>query len=753
MTPSPTDTPSEVPADGPTDVVLDCADEPIRIPGSVQPHGVLLAVVTGSTEVVVASGSAREHLGRAAEDLLGMRLEELFGPSWPAEGVAALDPAEPRTVELNVPGGGRRSFDLLAHTSAGLLVLELEPRRPVPADQAVRARSALRRLQSAGTEEALTAELARAVRAVTGFDRVMVYRFDASWNGTVVAEDADAADLGLDGYLGLRFPATDIPAQARALYTSQWLRSIPDAAYAPSPLVPPHGPTGEPVDLSGSALRSVSPVHLQYLTNMGVRSSMSVSLITRGTLWGLVACHHYRGPHFPTAAQRGAAEFLGRTASVLLEGWDNRNRYLDSLALTATVGDLARLVTSQDRRPVAALTDDDAVLDLVEGATGAVVRLQGRTALVGRTPGAADVATLLGELWRGGPRETVATDAVTALLPDSAVARAARTDVSGVLAVPVPSGVPDDALVWFRPEVLNEVRWAGDPTEKGLERTDDGLRLTPRASFATYVERVSGTSHPWSPLEVAAAEQLAATTGEVLLRRSAEDARLAAALQQIVLTTRPPTPAGYTLASRYAPSGQDAVGGDWFDVTAMPDGRLVVMVGDVAGHGIGKAAITAQLRNALRAYLVDHGGAAEAITRLGRLVAELVPGELATIGAVELDPATGRLVAVSAGHPPALVRRASGSELLDRAGGPALGLGLAADLDVHVTELGPGESVVLYTDGLVEHRREAMSASLRRLVANAESAPADADGLCDALLAGAPAGEDDVTLVALHRIG
>ncbi|GGC17240.1 SpoIIE family protein phosphatase [Cellulomonas carbonis] len=733
-------------------VVIDCADEPIRIPGSVQPHGALLAVVAGTTRVVVASWSVREHLGRDAEDVVGVALEELFGASWPEEGLAALDAVEPRTVDVDLPDGGRRSFDLLAHASDDLVLLELEPRRPVPADQSVRARAALRGLQAAGAEDALTAELARAVRAVTGFDRVMVYRFDAAWNGTVVAEDA-APDLGLDPYLGLRFPASDIPAQARALYTSQWLRSIPDARYTPSPLVPPLRPSGEPVDLSDSALRSVSPVHLEYLANMGVEASMSVSLITRGVLWGLVACHHYRGPHFPTAGQRGTAEFLGRTASVLLEGWQNRNQYLDSLALTATAGDLARLVTAHDRRPVAALTGDDAVLDLVDGAAGAAVRLQGRTALVGRTPALEDVTALLAELWADRTRTTVVSDALGTALPGSDVAARVRDTVSGILAVPVASGAPDDALVWFKPEVLTEVRWAGDPTEKGLEETPDGLRLTPRASFATYVEQVRGTSTPWNPLEVAAAEQLAVTVGEVLVRRSAEDARLAGALQQIVLTTRPPTPAGYALASRYTPSGQDVVGGDWFDVTALPDGRLVVMIGDVAGHGIGKAAITAQLRNALRAYLVDTGSVAEAIARLGRLVAELVPGELATIGAVELDPATGRLVAASAGHLPALVRRAAGAELLDGARGPALGLGLAAELDVHETTLGSGDSVVLFTDGLVEQRGTAMSASLRALVANAEAAPPDADGLVDALLAGAPRSDDDVTLVALHRIG
>ena len=151
------------------------------------------------------------------------------------------------------------------------------------------------------------------MRRLTGFDRVMIYRFDEDWNGQVVAEDR--AD-GLNSFLGLRYPASDIPAQARALYRSQWLRLIVDVGYRPVPLVPPLNPlTGRPLDLSHASLRSVSPVHVEYLHNMGVSASMSISLLDRGELWGLIACHHYAGPHQPPYEIRVAAEFLGQTLS------------------------------------------------------------------------------------------------------------------------------------------------------------------------------------------------------------------------------------------------------------------------------------------------------------------------------------------------------------------------------------------------------------------------------------------------------
>jgi serine phosphatase RsbU (regulator of sigma subunit) len=176
------------------------------------------------------------------------------------------------------------------------------------------------------------------------------------------------------------------------------------------------------------------------------------------------------------------------------------------------------------------------------------------------------------------------------------------------------------------------------------------------------------------------------------------------------------------------------------------------MVGDVAGHGMGMAAVTAQLRHALRAYLIDAGGAAGALARLGGLIAELLPGELATVTAVELEPGTGRTTVVSAGHPPPVLRTRDGALLLDQARGPALGLGVDPTHDVHTVDLGPGDAVVLYTDGLVEQRHRPLSHSLRDLREQVTVAPHDPEQLCDTLLAGAPLTDDDVTLVALHRL-
>ncbi|WP_250447199.1 SpoIIE family protein phosphatase [Actinotalea sp. C106] len=729
---------------------IDCADEPIRIPGSIQPHGVLLAVDPSTLAIRVASANVAEHLGTTAEELLGRDVRDVVGP----ETVPALplsdDALEPRRVTLAVPEGRTQTYDVLVHLADELLVLELELVRDTQADRPRRARVALRSLQGARDQAELAEIVAREVRAVTGFDRVMVYRFDADWNGEVVAEEARE---DLDPYLGLHFPASDIPAQARELYTHQWLRSIPDATYSPSPLLPTDAPTtGRPLDLSGSTLRSVSPVHLEYLANMGVRASMSVSLIVHGRLWGLVACHQVDGPHYPGVAARSSAEFLGRTASLLLQGKEDEARYVDSLTIAATAAELQRELTAQARTPLLALTAEDRVLDLVEGATGAAVRLDGQLRLLGETPDAKQVTALAEQLWAEGGG-TVATHRLGHDLPGSDLPAQLAGTAAGVLAVRVAAGASRDALMWFRPEVLREVHWAGDPEAKGTEATPDGVRLTPRHSFAAWVEQVRGTSEPWTASQVAAVEQLALDLGDLLMRRKAEEERVASALRRIVLTERPPTPEGYTLAQRFLPSNHDALGGDWYDVTALPDGRVVFMVGDVAGHGIAVAAITAQIRHALRAYLIDEGSAAKALRRAGALVATLLPGELATVIAVELEPSTGRVRVSRAGHMPVLHLTADAEAFVQGTRGPVMGVEVLGDAAFQEAELqlGRGECLALFTDGLVEERGTRVLASLDGLLTRAQGVERDPEELCDALLASAPQGDDDVTVVVLRR--
>jgi hypothetical protein len=722
------------------DALARCAQEPIAVPGAIQPHGALLAVTEPDLAVVVASANAADVLGAApatlADVLTPAELDRLRA-ALADDPTGDLADAGPLQV---APGG--RETDLVLSRSGGLLVTEWEPvagARQAGATWHRRLPAVLQRLSAPETLEGLTAVLAGQVRALTGFDRVMVYRFDAEWNGEVVAEDRRA---DLEPFLGLHFPAGDIPAQARALYTVNWMRLIPDARYTPVPLVPPVLPgTGAPLDLSGVALRSVSPVHLEYLANMGVTASMSVSLIDRGRLWGLIACHSYSGPHRPSHADRTAAEFLGRTASLLLHttvGAGERDRVV---AVSQREADLAAAIGRHPRRPAAALAEGEVTaLDLLP-ASGAAVRLDGRLHLLGSTPPADRVAALVPAVLRAGG----VTDRLTLDLPGFADVAA---DASGVLAVEVGRG-RGDFLAWFRPETPREVSWGGNPYSSEVS---DG-RLSPRRSFARWTETVRGTARPWDRHEVAAARALADHLGSAVLARAAEDDRLAAALQRTLLLERLPRVPGVALGVRYRPSEADVVGGDWYDLVPLPSGRLAVVIGDVAGHGLAAASVTAQLRHALRAALLRDEGPAAALADLNRLVAALLPGEMATAVVAQLDPGTGEVALANAGHLPAVHAAGGAATLVTDGRGPALGLLDDAGYPQVRLHLGTGDRLLLYSDGLVERRDRPLPegvAAVRDAVAAAAGGPQE---VVDAVVAALdPAGGDDVTVVGLARV-
>ena len=707
--------------------LLGCADEPIRIPGAVQPHGALLAA-DGRGVVVLHSANAADVLGRP---VAGVALAGLLD-------LAAVEPGLP--VRTTLDG---RAYEVAVHRTDGLLVTEWEPLDQAHAAGEVwhrRLPLVLQRLQEAPDLSALCDALAREVRQLTGFDRVMVYRFDPDWNGEVVAEQRRS---DLEPFLGLHYPASDIPAQARALYLRNWLRLIPDARYAPVPLVPERNPLdGRPLDLGASTLRSVSPVHLEYLANMGVVASMSVSLIDDDRLWGLIACHHYAGPHRPTPADRVAAEFLGRTASLLLRTKVDAGDAARVLEVAERSARLVEAVGRTPRRPAAALVDAG-VQDLVP-CGGAAVRLDGRLHLLGSTPPASAVTTLLDAL----PDRTTATDAVLTVVPDG---EPLVPTSSGLLAVPVPG---HGWLAWFRPEALREVRWGGDPTQPKLVDDRFGPRLSPRTSFAAWTQQVRATSAPWRPHEVGAAEQLARHVGDLASRRAEEESQVAAALQRTLLLEQLPHVPGVALAARYLPSAADVVGGDWYDLVLLPNGRMAVVLGDVAGHGIGAAAVTAQLRHALRAFLLTSSGPGAALGRLNDLVAHLLPDELATCVVAELEPSTGRLTVASAGHLPVLLLGADGPVLVDRDRGPALGMLPGAAYGAAELHLRGDDRLVLFSDGLVELRGPDLGERFAQLVDVAAAAPRDADALLDALIQGlSPPEADDVTVVALGPAG
>ncbi|MET1038893.1 MAG: GAF domain-containing protein, partial [Aeromicrobium sp.] len=299
--------------------LTNCEQEPIHVPGAIQPHGLLLAL-DERQRIVTASRNCARLVGRSARDLIDTDVREILGSTLTTAVQHVVEAGDLGTpIRATMPAGhgdiAEASVDLIVHRSGNRLVIEIEPvSTPLPSQTVSyrTARAAVTRLTQSATTEELCQQLAAEIRRLTGFDRVMVYRFDEEWNGEVVAEERRD---DLNPFLGLHYPSTDIPAQARRLYTVNWSRLIADVGYEPVALEPVIDPgTGTPLDLSHSVLRSVSPIHIEYLSNMGVSASMSVSMVKDGLLWGLVACHHYSGPLRVPYDARSAAEFLGQTA-------------------------------------------------------------------------------------------------------------------------------------------------------------------------------------------------------------------------------------------------------------------------------------------------------------------------------------------------------------------------------------------------------------------------------------------------------
>ncbi len=496
-----------------------CDREPIHIPGSVQPHGALLALA--GERVAQASANAAEWLGAAPEALLGRTLGEVFGDGGAARIRQALeldDPREANPVRLEADG---RVLDGLVHRHDGIVVVEVESAPEQTPAEARASGAAFRRglveVQRASSVRSLCDSIARSVRELTGYDRVLVYRFHEDWHGEVLAE---AKEEGLEPFLELHYPASDIPVQARALYRLNWLRNIPDREYRPVPLVPAaHPHTGRPLDMGLAALRSVSPVHIQYLRNMGVAATLTISLLRDGELWGLIACHHNTPRSLPYDV-RASCELLGQLFSARIDGAEAEEHRAADLRRAETLAALTdRLAGARDWP--AELARDPALLELV-GATGAAVVADGRVETAGDAPPPRAVEELAARLAdRPLPDGVAATEHADEELPGA----------SGLLAVPL-SDARLQWILWFRPEVVQTVNWAGDP-RKPMEVVADGameVRLSPRGSFALWKETVRGRSHPWTAGDRRAALNLRRVVAEVVLRHVEEVAALNRAL-------------------------------------------------------------------------------------------------------------------------------------------------------------------------------------------------------------------------------
>jgi chemotaxis family two-component system sensor kinase Cph1 len=516
---------------GPGVDLSNCEREPIHIPGSIQPHGVLLVLDEGDLTVLQASENLAALLGTPAAAALGRPLGGLLAER-AAELADALKlapvrgrPALLRTLEIRGSDGRARSFHALAHRAEGGIVLELElaggsGAEPMQDMHALFDAFTLR-AESAATLPELSRHAAEEVRRLTGFDRVLIYKFDEQWNGLVVGEDNSGR---LPALLHHRFPASDIPAQARELYRMNRLRIIPDVDYRPVPVTPAHNPvTGRPLDMSFSTLRSVSPIHVEYMRNMETASSMSVSILRDGRLWGLISCHHKEPRAIPFPA-RAACDLFGRAFSLRLAAIEHEKDYERRLEVQAAYARLLAIMADRGDF-AAALMEHGQSLVSFTGAQGAAILTEGGCLLLGETPSEAQVRELARWLFRNVKEEVCCTDSLPGVHPAAA---AYKDKACGLLAVAV-SKLHPSYVLWFRPEVVQTLRWGGNP-HKPVETQGGRPVLHPRRSFETWLETVRDRSMPWKPSEVEGAAELRNTIVGTVLRKAEEMAALNAEL-------------------------------------------------------------------------------------------------------------------------------------------------------------------------------------------------------------------------------
>lgn len=481
--------------------LTNCESEPIHIPGSIQPHGFLIGVEQTAFRIHYCSQNIDMLLDKSPREILGKDLHEIFGLQQAEDFIAYSSSFGPDTNPFNFRVGDV-PYSTTIYRSGNYFLLELEPfpdgKLALP-DLFLQTKTFVSMIENTKSLKDLCQAVAEETKRITGYDRVMVYKFDKDYNGEVFAE---AKNADLEPFLGLHYPHTDIPAQARQLYMRNLLRMIVDVDYTPVPLLTDlDGDEAVNLDLSDSVLRSVSPIHIQYLKNMGVGGTMSISLMHNRKLWGLIACHHYAAkniPHFTRLAAKLQGHFLTSQIDVReslenLEATEKVNQTLTELVDEInhiTLKDFQKFFTRK------------AIFECLK-ADGAVIIDDGIQYPLGDTPAASAISDLAGWCFRHARNGRFITNHLSAAYPPAAAFKALA---SGIIYHNIGAS-EKDCIIWFRREHIHTVNWAGDPA-KSLNKGETVSILTPRKSFELFKESVDSKSTEWTSTQTEAASKI-----------------------------------------------------------------------------------------------------------------------------------------------------------------------------------------------------------------------------------------------------
>jgi light-regulated signal transduction histidine kinase (bacteriophytochrome) len=511
-----------------------CDAEPVQTPGCIQAHGALLVLRPLDLTICQASDNTEAVLGKPHAELLGQPIAAVVGASGQERLQAFLTAEQTHQnplyfVSLPARGVGP-PLDVSVHTIDDCVVMEFEPTergRAVLPDYYAVIKKTITRLQRVGKISELCQLLAEEVRALTGHDRVMVYKFHEDQHGEVVAESRRD---GLSSWLGLHYPAEDIPKPAREIFQQVWLRPLADATAPLAELVPlVHPDTGLPLTMTYCALRGASVMYTEYLGNMGVRATFTLALRNGNGLWGLIACHHYDEPHHVNYHMRAACELVAQTGSLQLQATQGREDLLYRLRIESVHNDLVAQAAQEGG--LSSITDGKPALLDGLNASGAALYHRDRWFTSGETPSEFQLGALAAWLndrpeFNSLTRPIYATDRLSSAYPPAA---AFAELGSGLLAFPL-SRARRVLLMWFRPAVQQTVRWAGHPDDKPMVPGPHGPRLTPRRSFELFIQSVRDRALPWSSVEVEASARLRMLLVDLVVGRAEQLADLNANL-------------------------------------------------------------------------------------------------------------------------------------------------------------------------------------------------------------------------------
>ena len=488
--------------------IANCDSEPVQTPGCVQAHGALLVLRLSDLHILQASENAAAVLGHAAEQLLGQRICTVIGidgarrlRSFLDQEAADCNPAYLMTLPTDHANTGAAVLDVSVHTIDGVAVVEFEATshtfEPKP-DYYALVKTTLAKLQSSTSLLQFCEVVAHDIRALTGLDRVMVYKFHDDGHGEVLSESRRD---DIPSWLGLHYPAEDIPKPARDIFTKTWIRPVSNVCGALAELVPLANPdTSKALNMTYCALRGVSIMYTEFLRNMGVTAALTMAIRRDDKLWGLIACHHYNGPQHVPYHIRAACEFLAQVVSLQQQATEEKEHLAYRLAIEG-VHQVLLAAAARDGGLAGLINGTPSLLDGID-AGGAALYYLDRWWCIGTTP-SEDELDGLGDwlsviMLPSCPRPLYATDRLAQAYPPAAGFAGVA---SGLLAVPV-SASGQELMLWFRPETIQTVNWGGNPHDKPTVPGPNGPRLTPRRSFELFAESVLQQSLPWRLVEI-----------------------------------------------------------------------------------------------------------------------------------------------------------------------------------------------------------------------------------------------------------